>query len=61
MVINVGENNYANSLLKIADDESLTDYEKSMRRITKILVVFILTLVPIITIISLFKNGFLTW
>ncbi|WP_434341812.1 HAD-IC family P-type ATPase [Mycoplasma putrefaciens] len=61
VVINVGENNYANSLLKIADDEPLTDYEKSMRRITKILVAFILTLVPIITIISLFKNGFSTW
>ncbi|KNG79434.1 HAD-IC family P-type ATPase [Mycoplasma sp. HU2014] len=58
VVINVSGNNYSNSLLKSADEESVSDYEKSMSKVTKILVFFILTLVPIITLISLIRNDF---
>ncbi|MBY7704029.1 hypothetical protein JIY74_27630 [Vibrio harveyi] len=58
VVINVSENNYSNSLLKSADEESVSDYEKSMSKVTKILVFSILTLVPIITLISLIRNDF---
>ncbi|MDQ0567665.1 HAD-IC family P-type ATPase [Mycoplasma yeatsii] len=58
VVINVSENNYANSLLQSAEEESVSDYEKSMSKVTKILVFSILTLVPIITLISLIRNDF---
>lgn len=51
VVINVGVQNYASAILKMAEEQNTSsDYEKGLVKITKILVVSILAMIPIILI-----------
>ncbi|EXU60149.1 HAD-IC family P-type ATPase [Mycoplasma mycoides] len=61
VVININKDNYSNSLLDLIDDEIITDYEKGINKVTKILIYLISILVFIITFISLLKSGFSNW
>ncbi|MDP4040282.1 HAD-IC family P-type ATPase [Mycoplasma mycoides] len=61
VVININKDNYSNSLLDLIDDEIITDYEKGINKVTKILIYLISILVFIITFISLLKTGISNW
>lgn len=61
VVININKDNYSNSLLDLIDDEVITDYEKGINKVTKILIYLISILVFIITFISLLKTGISNW
>ncbi|ADK69141.1 HAD-IC family P-type ATPase [Mycoplasma mycoides subsp. mycoides] len=61
VVISINKDNYSNSLLGLINDDTVTDYEKGINKVTKILIYLISILVFIITFISLLKSGFSNW
>ncbi|CEA11291.1 Magnesium-transporting ATPase, P-type 1 [Mycoplasma capricolum subsp. capripneumoniae] len=61
MIININKDNYSNSLIDLITDDFVTDYEKRINKVTKILIYLISILVFIITFISLLKSGISNW
>ncbi|KAF5295861.1 hypothetical protein FQA39_LY13034 [Lamprigera yunnana] len=52
VVIHTGTKNYSSSIINFAEEEDESDFEKAMSKITKILVVSILTMIPIIFVVA---------
>ncbi|WP_031542302.1 HAD-IC family P-type ATPase [Mesoplasma photuris] len=61
IIINLGSDNYANSIIEMSDQETESDYEVGLAKITKILVFSILVMVPVIFIAAFGKNGWSDW
>ncbi|WP_434333142.1 HAD-IC family P-type ATPase [Mycoplasma capricolum] len=61
VIININKDNYSNSLIDLITDDFVTDYEKGINKVTKILIYLISVLVFIITFISLLKSGISNW
>jgi Mg2+-importing ATPase len=57
VIINLGEDNYASSIIKMVNENELSDYEKGLSKITRILVTFILVMVPVIMISAALRSG----
>ncbi|AUF83255.1 magnesium transporter [Mesoplasma syrphidae] len=57
VIINVGEKNYASSILQMVNDDEPSEYEKGLTKITRILVASILVMVPIIMIAAGLRSG----